>query len=359
MDISKHLNKRAERRLLKNPGKVLPHSGISQQVDCKRMKCLLGAGEAGVQAWNAWRIENGEEQLTIEIFDLDGLELNKVNFNNCILSYGTIKDAELNEATFNASDIRGIDFNRSFLRKAEFEAALLKNVIFKKASLEYANFEHAALDGRGTTIPFFQNTAMSNVNMRSVSIYDIKFEHCMLKESSFVCATVDGSYGKLSFKNSNLWNSDLSELRGNMHVYDSDMSNVRLDASKLRTVGAYPSTFRNVNLIDISCKNVDWQDVLVEYSNVFHADFSGAHLQNTHFIGNNRLAQIKFNDTRLQSCKIEGNQKCNFKSEFIKQSSTPEGVYVTDKGVYRGRREEQGNVLSEVDPALSIDNINF
>ena len=309
-----------------------PTIGEGAKVNNQYMKKWLMTGADGVQAWNSWRIENGEEQIRITDFEFDNLKLDGINFNNCMLSQGKIQNTELNEATFNASNMNQVTFSDSSLNKASFEAAHLKRTIFENACLKSAFFEYAALDSRDTEIPVFNKTEMSNVNMQHANFHKVKFRSCRLINSSFAQATVRS--GRLSFEDSDLQNINLQELGGSMNVCDSNMVYACLYGIKLHTSGIYRSVFKNVHLVDANCETVKWDGVLVEHSIVSNTDFSGAHLQNTHFIGNTRLSDIKFSDTKLQSCKIEHNKYCDFKPGFILESSSPEGVYVTNKGVY-------------------------
>ncbi|MEO0456813.1 MAG: pentapeptide repeat-containing protein [Cyanobacteria bacterium P01_A01_bin.114] len=101
--------------------------------------------QAGVTAWNRWRVRNPTLRPNLRGADLQGLSLSGINFHNTYLGKANLSRAYLFEADFQSANLRTANLSRCCLIGANLHNAYLANANLRQAYLSYTDLSNAYL----------------------------------------------------------------------------------------------------------------------------------------------------------------------------------------------------------------------
>ncbi len=89
-----------------------------------------------VDAWNLWRIDNGDKEIDLIGADLSNIDLRKANLSGANLIGAFLSRVDLNNANLNGANLIGaflnsVDLNDANLSGTNFIYVYLKEIIFK------------------------------------------------------------------------------------------------------------------------------------------------------------------------------------------------------------------------------------
>jgi len=124
----------------------------------------------GAKSWNAWRLRNGDADLS-EV-DLCDAALNLVNLAGCNLFKANLRGTELYFADLSEANLEGANLEHSKLTRASLYLADLRGASFVGANLAQANLSNATLDGAKFAGALFTQTVLAHVNLATTSGLD-------------------------------------------------------------------------------------------------------------------------------------------------------------------------------------------
>jgi hypothetical protein len=126
--------------------------------------------EQGVEAWNAWRAQNGSMRPDLSGATLIGADLSRANLYRAILFHAHLFQANLLRADLSGANLGGAD-----LLQADLTGANLSGASFGGANLTMANFTGANLSGAS-----FGGANLSRANLSHVRLYETIFSDTTL-----------------------------------------------------------------------------------------------------------------------------------------------------------------------------------
>ena len=228
----------------------------------------------GVEAWNRWREANSGVIYLGNLFDyeeenqphnLDGYNLELVNFKNTYLRGCSFRDANLRTAYLCWADLRGADFYGSDLSESRFRQARLDN----KTKLRSVNLSRARL---------------LDVDLSGLDISNSDLSECVLSEPK-------GGYyppSKAKLEGCNLERSNLSgaNLEGVVLVKSRLVSAILVKANLVETNQAEVD-LTDANLADADLCRASLIRAEITRANFSNANLSGANLSRCQALGAN------------------------------------------------------------------------
>lgn len=149
----------------------------------EQLECAL---KSGVVAWNA-RPEGERVMVDWENTNLDGLQLDGIDFTALDMSNSSFRKTSLQKANFNAATLVNARFQNAALNEATFNRAQVVSANFSGASLKGASLEKA-----GLTNCSFDNADLTKAKLTGADIRGVDFSTATLsKDSKFRKAIYD------------------------------------------------------------------------------------------------------------------------------------------------------------------------
>ena len=241
-------------------GIKLLHRFIMNRFQEKTLEIL----EQGVEAWNRWREANSGVIYLGNLFDyeeenqphnLDGYNLELVNFKNTYLRGCSFRDANLRKAYLCWADLRGADFYGSDLSESRFRQARLDN----KTKLGSVNLSRARL---------------LDVDLSGLDFSDSNLSECVLSEPK-------GGYYPPSKAKLEGCNFERSNLSG------ANLEGVVLVKSKLASAILVKANLVETNQAEVDLTDANLAEADLRRASLVRADLTGANFSNANLSGAN------------------------------------------------------------------------
>jgi uncharacterized protein YjbI with pentapeptide repeats len=161
---------------------------------------------AGVDSWNAWRVENLEAMPDLSDADLRGVVLIK---------------ADLIEADLGRADLRGTDLRGAALTKADLREAKLSKARFRGANLSDADLRGAILSEASLVGADLSDANLNKADLRGANLGGANLLQADLREADLSEADLTGVH----FNEANLSEANLSE--ANLSMADLSRADFR------------------------------------------------------------------------------------------------------------------------------------
>lgn len=155
------------------------------------VKQLQLISEDGIDAWNAWRLQNPDVHTDLHEADLKSKYLRKANFHNTNLKNAKLGACELQDANFLNANLEGANLTSAVLLGVNLSGANLKGAVLNNAKLNNANLEGANLEGAD-----LQQAVFSGVNLVNANLRDTKLPNATFDGAQFTAGTL--GMGRLS-----------------------------------------------------------------------------------------------------------------------------------------------------------------
>jgi uncharacterized protein YjbI with pentapeptide repeats len=169
----------------------------------------------GVDAWNAWRLENPRTHIDLREADLSGAiknkidlsrinlsgaNLHKINFSNTKLHKANLSGAKLTEA-----DLRRADLNEANLRRANLSEIKLQKAVLPRAVLLMANLYKADLSGAKLVRATLSGAILNNANLTGANLSGATLNGADLTHANLLEANLSGAnLSEANFEGANL-----------------------------------------------------------------------------------------------------------------------------------------------------------
>ncbi len=152
--------------------------------------------QKGVEEWNRFRAESGQEPVDLSEAALKGKNLNGVNFQGAVLRGADFESSNLSNACFDGADLTGARLFQTCAAGASFRDALCKDALMEEALCSDADFRNALLDGSVIKQADFSESILNGASLRDVDLRSTDLRHADLSN-----ADLSGAY---------LWKADIS-----------------------------------------------------------------------------------------------------------------------------------------------------
>ncbi|MEM8806005.1 MAG: pentapeptide repeat-containing protein [Cyanobacteria bacterium P01_G01_bin.38] len=129
--------------------------------------------QAGVAAWNRWRVRNPTLRPNLRGADLQGLSLSGINFHNTYLGKANLSRAYLFEADFQSANLRAANLSRCCLIGANLHNAYLANANLRQAYLSYTDLSNA----------YLHNANLQKTDLKEAILTDAVLSQANLQEA--------------------------------------------------------------------------------------------------------------------------------------------------------------------------------
>ena len=356
----------------------------------------------GVEAWNAWRVEDDDRTLP----DLTGAQFSGANLEGIDLHWAKLDGANLFEARLCKADLKGTNFTGADLRGADLNFSELMGAVFvgadlRFAQLTFANLESANLtdanffegnpdhlavflesveawnawrrnhsdlrpDLRGANVRRreFHGIDLSNADLRNVNLAQCWFFNANLSGADLTGARLTGSdLGCVNIQRATLKYAYASHAS----FHRADLAQANLEWATVREAGLNSTILVSANLANIDLTYSDLFEADLSNANLDHADLFQANLTGANLTGSNlsgaRLDRTRVSEANLTDANLTGASlyMASMVKTVLKGASlTGCAVYgVSAWGLDLTEVKDQSNLLiTPVDePAVTVDNL--
>jgi len=230
---------------------------------------ILQELKKGASSWNNWR-----KRHAIGEINLDGIELDGVNFDEYDLSKVSLRNARVTHCSFKYAD----------LILANLQYSELQHNDFSSAKLIAANLGNCDLSG---SVLFLAN--MLTANTRNARLENIDFRGhdisgLMLRDVSLAGSNLEGQQlSRVDLSNSNL---------SGVNLQGADLANTlftgaNLTNADLRGATLSGAVFKSANLSGVDLNGMDLHKADFTAANLSHCDLRNANLTKTKLAGAN------------------------------------------------------------------------
>jgi len=272
--------------------------------------------------------------------ELSGLNLDGVDFSNCLMEQVVFNNCSLIGANFNSCVLARSIMNNSCFDKADFSDANIGAVTADDCSFKYTNFNSGKLSHSD-----FNNCTFEQASIIQPELLEVSFNHCIFDHAildSWVL--IDRSLVGLSFKSASISGFSFNNCNLQDCIFDS----------------AYmPSTvWSSSDLNGLSFKGTDMTSNCFvvgedEEMNLTNLDFSGAKLNKAN-LQKLEFESCKFNKTELNSA--------NFMSSILAGTCFDE-CEATDtqfqKSDLKGASFHKANLMGALLSKATLTDVNF
>lgn len=223
----------------------------------------------GASSWNNWR-----KRHAIGEINLDGVELDSVNFDEYDLSKVSLRNARVTRCSFKYAD----------LILANLQYSDLQNNDFSNAKLIAANLGNCDLSG---SVLFLAN--MLTANTRNARLENIDFRGhdisgLMLRDVSLAGSNLEGQQlARVDLTNSNLQGVNLQ----GADLANTLFTGANLTNADLRGATLSGTIFKSANLSGVDLNGMDLNNADFTAANLSHCDLRNANLSKTKLAGAN------------------------------------------------------------------------
>lgn len=228
---------------------------------------ILQELKKGALSWNNWR-----KRHAIGEINLDGIELDGVNFDEYDLSKVSLRNARVTHCSFKYAD----------LILANLQYSELQNNDFSNAKLIAANLGNCDLSG---SVLFLAN--MLTANTRNSRLENIDFRGhdisgLMLRDVSLAGSNLEGQQlSRVDLSNSNL---------SGVNLQGADLANTLFTGANLTNADLRGATlsgaiFKSANLSGVDLNGMDLHKADFTAANLSHCDLRNANLTKTKLAG--------------------------------------------------------------------------
>lgn len=230
---------------------------------------ILQELKKGASSWNNWR-----KRHAIGEINLDGIELDRVNFDEYDLSKVSLRNARVTRCSFKYAD----------LILANLQYSDLQNNDFSNAKLIAANLGNCDLSG---SVLFLAN--MLTANTRNARLENIDFRGhdisgLMLRDVSLAGSNLEGQQlARVDLSNSNLQGVNLQ----GADLTNTLFAGANLTNADLRGATLSGAIFKSANLSGVDLNGMDLNKADFTAANLSHCDLRNANLSKTKLAGAN------------------------------------------------------------------------
>lgn len=204
-------------------------------------KTLLRILDQGVDAWNAWRLENPDEKVDLSGADLGPANLRGGTLLAAIVTGAVIKETLLGkanlhnlnliEAKLSRADLTWTDLSGADLTRCDLSEAKLVGATLVKAKLSGANLSGADLFGANLSKADLKNTDLGNVNLIEADASGAKLLNADLRLAALVNTTLNGAdLTGARIHGISAWNVNLKgAIQRDLIITRSDESSITVD----------------------------------------------------------------------------------------------------------------------------------
>jgi uncharacterized protein YjbI with pentapeptide repeats len=211
----------------------------------------------GVDAWNAWRVENRDIRPDLREADLSGANLRDADLSGADLYYADLSGADLSGA-----NLRG-----AYLLRAKFEGARLITAQLKGADLDEADLSRANLTA---------------ADLRGANVIRAKLIGALLNRASLIRADLSGadldgvnlSDGRLPLANLTWVKVRKANLR-RAYLVGADLSGADLTGSELSEADFTRANCTEVDLTEANLRGANLQGATLVDTDLTGADLTG------------------------------------------------------------------------------------
>lgn len=229
----------------------------------RRLQPIRSDMEKAAQTLGRLRGIEGLENLSIDLraANLQGFDLQGLNFDTARMSSARIEGAKLREAQMQAADLSGAQMQGAVLSFAEMQGANLLRAEMKGADLtgakmQRANLSFAEMQGAGLSEAKMQRANLSFAKLKGADLHRAEMQGANLKEAKMQGANLsEANMQRADLSGSNMQRADLceAEMQG-ANLLRAEMKGAFLSEAKIdQSTRVLKTTFSGAGVSD-----VDW-----------------------------------------------------------------------------------------------------
>lgn len=272
--------------------------------------------------------------------DLSGLNLDGVDFSNCLLEQVIFKDCSLVGANFSFSVLARATMNNSNFEKANFNGANIGAIKAENSRFKHANFNNSKLSKSD-----FKACSFEEASIIQPELLEVTFDHCI-----FDYATLDGwilierKLSGLSFKNAKLSGFSFN----GCEILDCSFDSAYMPSTVWSSCNLQRLSFRDSDMTS-NCFVVG-ED---EQMNLNSLDFSFAKLNKAN------LQKLEFKSCRFNKAELNS---ANLMSSILQGTSFDECEAVDaqfQKAHLHGASFYKSNLMGSLLSKAQLTDVNF
>ena len=236
---------------------------------------ILQELKKGASSWNHWR----KHQLMGEI-NLDGVELEGMNFDEYDLSKVSLRNSRITHCSF-----RYADLILANLQSAQFQHNDLSHAKLIAANLTSCDLSHSILFRANMLTANTRNARLENIDFRGHDISGL-----ILRDISLAGSNLENQQlARVDLSNSNLAEVNLQRA----DLSNAILSGVNLSGANVRDALLVGAVFKSANLQGVDLSHMDIHKSDFTGANLVDADLRGAH-----------LGKVKLTGANITGCKL-------------------------------------------------------
>lgn len=228
---------------------------------------ILHALEQGASFWNSWR----KRQANVDI-NLDGVELEGMNFNGYDFSKVSFCNARVAHCSFQYADLIFANLQGSFFQHNDFSYAKLIAANLSRCDLSGSILFLAKILTANT-----RNARLENIDFRGHDISSL-----ILRDVSLAGSNLEAQQlARVDFSNSNLAGVNLC----NADLSNAIFTGANLSCANMRGVNLSGAVFKAANLTGVDLHQLDLHKADFASANLSDCDLRGANLSKVRLTG--------------------------------------------------------------------------
>lgn len=242
----------------------------------EHLKILL----SGIQAWDAWRVNN-----PCVVPDLRGADLQGRNLETVNLFGARLQGANLQEAWLKGANLSQAELHQAKLQGTRLQYAHLDGAYLFKADLSEAQLSKASLN----------RAKLIEVNLGDVSFLDANLNEAILSGASAQ---------RVNFVSARLYRADLrgADLRGSRFI-DTNLEEADLRETLLKDVDFRRADLRKTSFEKADLRKIDFRWANLRGSNLLAANLRGADFREAN-LADAILSEADLTDARLWRASV-------------------------------------------------------